>query len=168
MVDRAGSSQQSVPLEVTVDSTVTVTADSVSEHSGTDTLKDVTQPTSENGECQKRCAPSYCMFAVEESVAKEAAYSITLLNVDAGDETGRSTSQTPSFEISVPDNIGSVSVMFEGERFTLLITNQKAITILLMFSPSMKSFYWQNPVAFGASELSAISRSCSGGGYLTL
>ncbi|MCJ8078840.1 hypothetical protein MU482_14605, partial [Staphylococcus aureus] len=65
--------------------------------------------------------------AAEESVVKETAYSITLLNADSGDEIDRSISQTPSFEISVPENIVNVSVMFEGEEFTLPITNQKAI-----------------------------------------
>ncbi|EEO0293379.1 Ig-like domain repeat protein [Salmonella enterica] len=128
VVDRAGNSQQSALLAVTVDSTVTVTADSQHDDASDDaTPTVVTPPESETANAESdthlRTVPS----AAEESVAKEAAYSITLLNADAGDETDRSTSQTPSFEISVPENIVNVSVMFEGEEFTLPITNQKAI-----------------------------------------
>ncbi len=128
VVDRAGNSQQSASLAVTVDSTVTVTADSQHDDASDDaTPTVVTPPESETANAESdthlRTVPS----AAEESVAKEAAYSITLLNADAGDETDRSTSQTPSFEISVPENIVNVSVMFEGEEFTLPITNQKAI-----------------------------------------
>ncbi|MGS9140157.1 hypothetical protein ACQWE9_25320, partial [Salmonella enterica subsp. enterica serovar Infantis] len=58
---------------------------------------------------------------------KETSYSITLLNADSGDDIDRSISHTPSFEISVPENIVNFSVMFEGEEFTLTITNQKSI-----------------------------------------
>ncbi|EJO7936862.1 non-fimbrial adhesin SiiE [Salmonella enterica] len=128
VVDRAGNSQQSASLAVTVDSTVTVTADSQHDDASDDaTATAVTPPESEtvNAESAKhlRTVPS----AAEESVVKETAYSITLLNADSGDEIDRSISQTPSFEISVPENIVNVSIMFEGEEFTLPITNQKAI-----------------------------------------
>ncbi|EBQ5983921.1 Ig-like domain repeat protein, partial [Salmonella enterica subsp. houtenae serovar Houten] len=128
VVDRAGNSQQSASLAVTVDSTVTVTADSQHDDASDDaTPTVVTPPESETANAESdtnlRTVPS----TAEESVVKETAYSITLLNADAGDETDRSTSQTPSFEISVPENIVNVSVMFEGEEFTLPITNQKAI-----------------------------------------
>ncbi|EAP7808462.1 Ig-like domain repeat protein [Salmonella enterica] len=128
VVDRAGNSQQSASLAVTVDSTVTVTADSQHDDASDDaTATAVTPPESEivNAESAThlRTVPS----AAEESVVKETAYSITLLNADSGDEIDRSISQTPSFEISVPENIVNVSVMFEGEEFTLPITNQKAI-----------------------------------------
>ncbi|WP_348265610.1 hypothetical protein, partial [Salmonella enterica] len=51
--------------------------------------------------------------AAEESVVKERAYSITLLNANSEDEIDRSISQTTSFEISVPENIVNVKVMFE-------------------------------------------------------
>lgn len=128
VVDRAGNSQQSALLEVTVDSTVTVTADSQHDDASDDaTPTAVTPPESETVNAESdthlRTVPS----AAEESVVKETAYSITLLNADSGDEIDRSISQTPSFEISVPENIVNVSVMFEGEEFTLPITNQKAI-----------------------------------------
>ncbi len=128
VVDRAGNSQQSASLEVTVDSTVTVTADSQHNDASDDaTATAVTPPESETVNAESdthlRTVPS----AAEESVVKETAYSITLLNADSGDEIDRSISQTPSFEISVPENIVNVSVMFEGEEFTLPITNQKAI-----------------------------------------
>ncbi|WP_079980438.1 Ig-like domain-containing protein [Salmonella enterica] len=128
VVDRAGNSLQSASLEVTVDSTVTVTADSQHDDASDDaTATAVTPPESETVNAESdthlRTVPS----AAEESVVKETAYSITLLNADSGDEIDRSISQTPSFEISVPENIVNVSVMFEGEEFTLPITNQKAI-----------------------------------------
>ncbi|EBS3046281.1 Ig-like domain repeat protein [Salmonella enterica subsp. enterica serovar Tchad] len=128
VVDRAGNSQQSASLAVTVDSTVTVTADSQHNDASDDaTPTAVTPPESETVNAESdthlRTVPS----AAEESVVKETAYSITLLNADSGDEIDRSISQTPSFEISVPENIVNVSVMFEGEEFTLPITNQKAI-----------------------------------------
>ncbi|WP_411558538.1 non-fimbrial adhesin SiiE [Salmonella enterica] len=128
VVDRAGNSQQSASLAVTVDSTVTVTADSQHNDASDDaTAIAVTPPESETVNAESdthlRTVPS----AAEESVVKETAYSITLLNADSGDEIDRSISQTPSFEISVPENIVNVSVMFEGEEFTLPITNQKAI-----------------------------------------
>ncbi len=128
VVDRAGNSQQSALLEVTVDSTVTVTADNLHDDASDDaTPTVVTPPESETANAESdthlRTVPS----AAEESVVKEPAYSITLLNADSGDEIDRSISQTPSFEISVPENIVNVSVMFEGEEFTLPITNQKAI-----------------------------------------
>ncbi|EKC2243138.1 non-fimbrial adhesin SiiE [Salmonella enterica] len=128
VVDRAGNSQQSASLAVTVDSTVTVTADSQHNDASDDaTATAVTPSESETVNAESdthlRTVPS----AAEESVVKETAYSITLLNADSGDEIDRSISQTPSFEISVPENIVNVSVMFEGEEFTLPITNQKAI-----------------------------------------
>ncbi|OZT93456.1 Ig-like domain-containing protein [Salmonella enterica] len=128
VVDRAGNSQQSASLAVTVDSTVTVTADNLHDDASDDaTPTAVTPPESETANAESdthlRTVPS----AAEESVVKETAYSITLLNADSGDEIDRSISQTPSFEISVPENIVNVSVMFEGEEFTLPITNQKAI-----------------------------------------
>ncbi len=128
VVDRAGNSQQSASLAVTVDSTVTVTADNLHDDASDDaTPTVVTPPESETANAESdthlRTVPS----AAEESVVKEPAYSITLLNADSGDEIDRSISQTPSFEISVPENIVNVSVMFEGEEFTLPITNQKAI-----------------------------------------
>ncbi|EDQ8370817.1 TPA: Ig-like domain repeat protein [Salmonella enterica subsp. enterica serovar Paratyphi A] len=128
VVDRAGNSQQSASLAVTVDSTVTVTADSQHDDASDDaTPTAVTPPESETVNAESdthlRTVPS----AAEESVVKETAYSITLLNANSGDEIDRSISQTPSFEISVPENIVNVSVMFEGEEFTLPITNQKAI-----------------------------------------
>ncbi|EKL0713931.1 non-fimbrial adhesin SiiE [Salmonella enterica] len=128
VVDRAGNSQQSASLAVTVDSTVTVTADSQHDDASDDaTATAVTPPESETVNAESathlRTEPS----AAEESVVKVTAYSITLLNADSGDEIDRSISQTPSFEISVPENIVNVSIMFEGEEFTLPITNQKAI-----------------------------------------
>ncbi|EAV3667728.1 Ig-like domain repeat protein [Salmonella enterica] len=128
VVDRAGNSQQSASLAVTVDSTVTVTADSQHDDASDDaTATAVTPPESETVNAESathlRTEPS----AAEESVVKVTAYSITLLNADSGDEIERSISQTPSFEISVPENIVNVSIMFEGEEFTLPITNQKAI-----------------------------------------
>ncbi|WXS08849.1 non-fimbrial adhesin SiiE [Salmonella enterica subsp. enterica serovar Infantis] len=128
VVDRAGNSQQSASLAVTVDSTVTVTADSQHDDASDDaTATAVTPPESETVNAESathlRTEPS----AAEESVVKVTAYSITLLNADSGDEINRSISQTPSFEISVPENIVNVSIMFEGEEFTLPITNQKAI-----------------------------------------
>ncbi|EIB1243582.1 non-fimbrial adhesin SiiE [Salmonella enterica subsp. enterica serovar Typhimurium] len=128
VVDRAGNSQQSASLAVTVDSTVTVTADSQHDDASDDaTATAVTPPESETVNAESathlRTEPS----AAEERVVKVTAYSITLLNADSGDEIDRSISQTPSFEISVPENIVNVSIMFEGEEFTLPITNQKAI-----------------------------------------
>ncbi|EIC0003140.1 Ig-like domain repeat protein [Salmonella enterica subsp. enterica serovar Typhimurium] len=128
VVDRAGNSQQSASLAVTVDSTVTVTADSQHDDASDDaTATAVTPPESETVNAESathlRTEPS----AAEESVVKVTAYSITLLNADSGDEIDRSISQTPSFEISVPENIVNVSIMFEGEEFTLPITNQKEI-----------------------------------------
>ncbi len=128
VVDRAGNSQQSALLEVTVDSTVKVTADNLHDDASDDATPTVVtppEPETANAESDThlRTVPS----AAEESVVKETAYSITLLNADSGDEIDRSISQTPSFEISVPENIVNVSVMFEGEEFTLPITNQKAI-----------------------------------------
>ncbi|EBN2622897.1 Ig-like domain repeat protein [Salmonella enterica] len=128
VVDRAGNSQQSASLAVTVDSTVTVTADSQHDDASDDaTATAVTPPESETVNAESathlRTEPS----AAEESVVKVTAYSITLLNADSGDEIDRSISQTPSFEISVPENIVNVSIMFEGEEFTLPMTNQKAI-----------------------------------------
>ncbi len=128
VVDRAGNSQQSASLAVTVDSTVTVTADNLHDDASDNaTPTVVTPPESETANAESdthlRTVPS----AAEESVVKEPAYSITLLNADSGDEIDRSISQTPSFEISVPENIVNISVMFEGEEFTLPITNQKAI-----------------------------------------
>ncbi|EED9604092.1 Ig-like domain repeat protein [Salmonella enterica] len=128
VVDRAGNSQQSASLAVTVDSTLTVTADSQHDDASDDaTATAVTPPESETVNAESathlRTEPS----AAEESVVKVTAYSITLLNADSGDEIDRSISQTPSFEISVPENIVNVSIMFEGEEFTLPITNQKAI-----------------------------------------
>ncbi|HHP9451418.1 TPA: non-fimbrial adhesin SiiE [Salmonella enterica subsp. enterica serovar Typhimurium] len=128
VVDRAGNSQQSASLAVTVDSTVTVTADSQHDDASDNaTATAVTPPESETVNAESathlRTEPS----AAEESVVKVTAYSITLLNADSGDEIDRSISQTPSFEISVPENIVNVSIMFEGEEFTLPITNQKAI-----------------------------------------
>ncbi|EAN6074429.1 Ig-like domain repeat protein [Salmonella enterica] len=133
VVDRAGNSQQSASLAVTVDSTVTVTADSQHDDASDDaTATAVTPPESETVNAESathlRTEPS----AAEESVVKVTAYSITLLNADSGDEIDRSISQTPSFEISVPENIVNVSIMFEGEEFTLPITNQKAIFEVLL------------------------------------
>ncbi|MGG6156154.1 non-fimbrial adhesin SiiE [Salmonella enterica] len=128
VVDRAGNSQQSASLAVTVDSTVTVTADSQHNDASDDaTATAVTPPESETVNAESATHLRTVPSAAEESVVKETAYSITLLNVDSGDEIDRSISQTPSFEISVPENIVNVSVMFEGEEFTLPITNQKAI-----------------------------------------
>ncbi|AZT78368.1 Ig-like domain repeat protein [Salmonella enterica subsp. enterica serovar Bareilly] len=128
VVDRAGNSQQSASLEVTVDSTVTVTADSQHNDASDDaTATAVTPPESETVNAESDTHLRTVASAAEESVVKETAYSITLLNADSGDEIDRSISQTPSFEISVPENIVNVSVMFEGEEFTLPITNQKAI-----------------------------------------
>nr|HAF2588244.1 Ig-like domain repeat protein [Salmonella enterica] len=128
VVDRAGNSQQSALLEVTVDSTVTVTADSQHDDASDDaTPTAVTPPESETVNAESATHLRTVPSAAEESVVKETAYSITLLNADSGDEIDRSISQTPSFEISVPENIVNVSVMFEGEEFTLPITNQKAI-----------------------------------------
>ncbi|EJJ1045632.1 non-fimbrial adhesin SiiE [Salmonella enterica subsp. enterica] len=128
VVDRAGNSLQSASLEVTVDSTVTVTADSQHDDASDDaTATAVTSPESETVNAESATHLRTVPSAAEESVVKETAYSITLLNADSGDEIDRSISQTPSFEISVPENIVNVSVMFEGEEFTLPITNQKAI-----------------------------------------
>ncbi|AXD06667.1 Ig-like domain repeat protein [Salmonella enterica] len=128
VVDRAGNSQQSASLAVTVDSTVTVTADSQHNDASDDaTATAVTPPESETVNAESDTHLRTVSSAAEESVVKETAYSITLLNADSGDEIDRSISQTPSFEISVPENIVNVSVMFEGEEFTLPITNQKAI-----------------------------------------
>ncbi|MGG2321497.1 non-fimbrial adhesin SiiE [Salmonella enterica] len=128
VVDRAGNSQQSASLAVTVDSTVTVTADSQHDDASDDaTATAVTPPESETVNAESATHLRTVPSAAEESVVKETAYSITLLNADSGDEIDRSISQTPSFEISVPENIVNVSVMFEGEEFTLPITNQKTI-----------------------------------------
>ncbi|EGO6218305.1 Ig-like domain repeat protein [Salmonella enterica] len=128
VVDRAGNSQQSASLAVTVDSTVTVTADSQRNDASDDaTATAVTPPESETVNAESATHLRTVPSVAEESVVKETAYSITLLNADSGDEIDRSISQTPSFEISVPENIVNVSVMFEGEEFTLPITNQKAI-----------------------------------------
>ncbi len=128
VVDRAGNSQQSTSLAVTVDSTVTVTADSQHNDASDDaTATAVTPPESETVNAESATHLRTVPSVAEESVVKETAYSITLLNADSGDEIDRSISQTPSFEISVPENIVNVSVMFEGEEFTLPITNQKAI-----------------------------------------
>ncbi|EBA4499471.1 Ig-like domain repeat protein [Salmonella enterica] len=128
VVDRAGNSQQSASLAVTVDSTVRVTADSQHDDASDDaTATAVTPPESETVNAESATHLRTVPSAAEESVVKETAYSITLLNADSGDEIDRSISQTPSFEISVPENIVNVSVMFEGEEFTLPITNQKAI-----------------------------------------
>ncbi|EIE0770311.1 non-fimbrial adhesin SiiE [Salmonella enterica] len=128
VVDRAGNSQQSASLAVTVDSTVTVTADSQHNDANDDaTPTAVTPPESETVNAESATHLRTVPSVAEESVVKETAYSITLLNADSGDEIDRSISQTPSFEISVPENIVNVSVMFEGEEFTLPITNQKAI-----------------------------------------
>ncbi|ELP3089997.1 non-fimbrial adhesin SiiE [Salmonella enterica] len=128
VVDRAGNSQQSASLAVTVDSTVTVTADSQHDDASDDaTATAVTPPESETVNAESATHLRTVPSAAEESVVKETAYSITLLNADSGDEIDRSISQTPYFEISVPENIVNVSIMFEGEEFTLPITNQKAI-----------------------------------------
>ncbi|ELL1822986.1 non-fimbrial adhesin SiiE [Salmonella enterica] len=128
VVDRAGNSQQSASLAVTVDSTVTVTADSQHDDASDDaTATAVTPPESETVNAESATHLRTVPSEAEESVVKETAYSITLLNADSGDEIDRSISQTPSFEISVPENIVNVSIMFEGEEFTLPITNQKAI-----------------------------------------
>ncbi|EJI13300.1 hypothetical protein SEEE4917_06075 [Salmonella enterica subsp. enterica serovar Enteritidis str. 485549-17] len=128
VVDRAGNSQQSASLAVTVDSTVTVTADSQHDDASDGaTATAVTPPESETVNAESATHLRTVPSAAEESVVKETAYSITLLNADSGDEIDRSISQTPSFEISVPENIVNVSIMFEGEEFTLPITNQKAI-----------------------------------------
>ncbi|EAT5025862.1 Ig-like domain repeat protein [Salmonella enterica] len=128
VVDRAGNSQQSASLAVTVDSTVTVTADSQHDDASDDaTATAVTPPESETVNAESATHLRTVPSAAEESVVKETAYSITLLNADSGDEIDRSISQTPSFKISVPENIVNVSIMFEGEEFTLPITNQKAI-----------------------------------------
>ncbi|EDV6468848.1 Ig-like domain repeat protein [Salmonella enterica subsp. enterica serovar Norwich] len=128
VVDRAGNSLQSASLAVTVDSTVTVTADSQHDDASDDaTATAVTPPESETVNAESATHLRTVPSAAEESVVKVTAYSITLLNADSGDEIDRSISQTPSFEISVPENIVNVSVMFEGEEFTLPITNQKAI-----------------------------------------
>ncbi|EGH9235192.1 Ig-like domain repeat protein [Salmonella enterica] len=128
VVDRAGNSQQSASLAVTVDSTVTVTADSQHDDASDDaTATAVTPPESETVNAESATHLRTVPSAAEESVVKETAYSITLLNADSGDEIDRSISQTPSFEISVPENIVNVSIMFEGEEFTLPITNLKAI-----------------------------------------
>ncbi|EEC2913567.1 Ig-like domain repeat protein [Salmonella enterica subsp. enterica serovar Enteritidis] len=128
VVDRAGNSQQSASLAVTVDSTVTVTADSQHDDASDDaTATAVTPPESETVNAESATHLRTVPSAAEESVVKETAYSITLLNADSGDEIDRSISQTPSFEISVPENIVNVSIMFEGEEFSLPITNQKAI-----------------------------------------
>ncbi|EFR9038585.1 Ig-like domain repeat protein [Salmonella enterica] len=128
VVDRAGNSQQSASLAVTVDSTVTVTADSQHDDASDDaTATAVTPPESETVNAESATHLRTVPSAAEESVVKETAYSITLLNADSGDEIDRSISQTPSFEISVPENIVNVSIMFEGEEFILPITNQKAI-----------------------------------------
>ncbi|ECT0759650.1 non-fimbrial adhesin SiiE [Salmonella enterica subsp. enterica serovar London] len=128
VVDRAGNSQQSASLAVTVDSTVTVTADSQHDDASDDaTATAVTPPESETVNAESATHLRTVPSAAEESVVKVTAYSITLLNADSGDEIDRSISQTPSFEISVPENIVNVSIMFEGEKFTLPITNQKAI-----------------------------------------
>lgn len=127
VVDDAGNKKHSASLTVTVDSTVTVATNALSGHSDTDTLTDVIQSEPETKNAESDTHARTGMPAAEESTAAEEAYNITLLNADAGDETERSISQTPSFEISVPENIVNVSVMFEGEEFTLPIINHKAI-----------------------------------------
>ncbi|EBJ1007647.1 Ig-like domain repeat protein, partial [Salmonella enterica] len=132
VVDGAGNTQQSSSLTVTVDSTITATAPveagDVSEFA---MATDVAQPESEmvSIESEKNHSPAMfsMMSAVGEVAAQEDAYNIVLLNTESGDVTERSTSQTPSFAISVPDNIVNVSVMFEGEEIDLPINNQKAI-----------------------------------------
>ncbi|ECG8591719.1 Ig domain protein [Salmonella enterica subsp. salamae] len=130
VADRAGNTQQSASLAVTVDSTVTVTTDSIGDPGDTGdaaTSTDVTQPASEAVNAGSDTRAHTMTSGAEDVATKAAAYSITLLNAEPGDETERSISQTPSFEISVPENIVNVSVMFEGEEFNLPITNQKAI-----------------------------------------
>ncbi|HAB1660553.1 TPA_asm: Ig-like domain repeat protein [Salmonella bongori] len=127
VVDDAGNKKHSASLTVTVDSTVTVATNALSGHSDTDTLTDIMQSEPETKNTESDTHARTGMPAAEESTAEEEAYNITLLNADAGDETERSISQTPSFEISVPENIVNVSVMFEGEEFTLPIINHKAI-----------------------------------------
>ncbi|EEF7980101.1 hypothetical protein GW207_10795, partial [Salmonella enterica subsp. arizonae serovar 40:z4,z32:-] len=132
VVDSAGNTQQSSSLTVTVDSTITATAPveagDVSEFA---MATDVAQPESEmvSIESEKNHSPAMfsMMSAVGEVAAQEDAYNIVLLNTESGDVTERSISQTPSFAISVPDNIVNVSVMFEGEEIDLPINNQKAI-----------------------------------------
>ncbi|EJI1183997.1 Ig-like domain repeat protein, partial [Salmonella enterica] len=132
VVDGAGNTQQSSSLTVTVDSTITATAPveagDVSEFA---MATDVAQPESEmvSIESEKNHSPAMfsMMSAVGEVAAQEDAYNIVLLNTESGDVTERSISQTPSFAISVPDNIVNVSVMFEGEEIDLPINNQKAI-----------------------------------------
>ncbi|EHO7256132.1 Ig-like domain repeat protein [Salmonella enterica subsp. diarizonae] len=132
VVDGAGNTQQSSSLTVTVDSTITATAPveagDVSEFA---MATDVAQPESERVsiESEKNHSPAMfsMMSAVGEVAAQEDAYNIVLLNTESGDVTERSISQTPSFAISVPDNIVNVSVMFEGEEIDLPINNQKAI-----------------------------------------
>lgn len=84
---------------MTVDSTVTVTADSQHDDASDDaTATAVTPPESETVNAESathlRTEPS----AAEESVVKVTAYSITLLNADSGDEIDRSISQTPSLK----------------------------------------------------------------------
>ncbi|EBU4087671.1 hypothetical protein CWF84_16045, partial [Salmonella enterica] len=130
VVDRAGNTQQSASLAVTVDSTMTATTATIGDPGDTSdaaTSTDVTQPDPEAGNAGGDTRSQTVTSATEEGATKAAAYNITLLNAASGDETERSISQTPSFEISVPENIVKVSVMFEGEEFTLPITNQKAI-----------------------------------------
>ncbi|WP_079778408.1 Ig-like domain-containing protein [Salmonella bongori] len=127
VVDDAGNKKHSASLTVTVDSTVTVATNALSGHSDTDTPTDVMQSEPETKNAESDTHARTGMPAAEESTAEEEAYNITLLNADAGDETERSISQTPSFEISVPENIVNVSVMFEGEEFNLPIINHKAI-----------------------------------------
>ncbi|EBB5479322.1 hypothetical protein FHA82_25705, partial [Salmonella enterica] len=132
VVDGAGNTQHSSSLTVTVDSTITATAPveagDVSEFA---MATDVAQPESERVsiESEKNHSPAMfsMMSAVGEVAAQEDAYNIVLLNTESGDVTERSISQTPSFAISVPDNIVNVSVMFEGEEIDLPINNQKAI-----------------------------------------
>ncbi|ECC2884961.1 hypothetical protein KO62_16445, partial [Salmonella enterica subsp. arizonae] len=132
VVDSAGNTQQSSSLTVTVDSTITATAPveagDVSEFA---MATDVAQPESVmvSIESEKNHSPAMfsMMSAVGEVAAQEDAYNIVLLNTESGDVTERSISQTPSFAISVPDNIVNVSVMFEGEEIDLPINNQKAI-----------------------------------------
>ncbi|ELC3722652.1 hypothetical protein RJE73_003813, partial [Salmonella enterica] len=132
VVDGAGNTQQSSSLTVTVDSTITATAPveagDVSEFA---MATDVAQPESVmvSIESEKNHSPAMfsMMSAVGEVAAQEDAYNIVLLNTESGDVTERSISQTPSFAISVPDNIVNVSVMFEGEEIDLPINNQKAI-----------------------------------------
>ncbi len=116
VVDR-GNSLQSASLEVTVDSTVMATVIASMTMRAMTPRQQRYPPEFETVNLKAlriRTVPS----AAEESVVKETAYSITLLNADR-DEIDRSISRDTFFEISVPENIVNVSVMFEGEEFTL-------------------------------------------------